>query len=117
MNKEYILCAAIYINDGIKHDQQPKNIDIGFVITGRRHHNCYQTIKDITSLSPNQAIGNLISSLSEDEIRKHQGFITSLDRYADRRGLENNQIQFGLTASENGEESILISENLYWDIE
>ena len=118
MSKEFILCAAIYINDGIKHDQQPENIDIGFVITGRRHNNCYQTIKDITSLSPDQAIGSLISSLSEDEIRKHQGFITSLDRYVDRReawkiAKENNQIQFGLIASENGDDSILISENLY----
>jgi len=55
----------------------------------------------------------------EDQ-RKHQGFITSLDRYVDRKegwsiAKANNQIQFGLKASENenDEESILISENLY----
>jgi hypothetical protein len=118
MQKEFIICAAIWVNDGIVHEQQPENIEIGFVICGRRHHNCYQTIEDISTLSVNNAIGELIKNMSGDEIRKHQGFITSLDRYVDRReawkiAKENNQIQFGLTASENGEESILISENLY----
>lgn len=116
--KEFILCAAIYINDNEKHEQQPKNIEIGFVICGRRHHNCYQTIKDLTNQTPNERIGKLISSLSEEECRKHQGFITSLDRYVDRReawkiAKENNQILHGLVVSDNGEDSILISENLY----
>jgi len=36
MEKEFILCAAIWINDGLKHNQQPENIEIGFVICGRR---------------------------------------------------------------------------------
>ena len=116
--KEFILCAAIYINDGEKHEQQPENIDIGFVICGRRHHNCYQTIKDLSGQSVNDKYGELLKSLSTEEIRKHQGFITSLDRYVDRRegwviAKANNQIQWGLKASENGDDSILISENLY----
>ena len=56
--------------------------------------------------------------MSEDNYRDHQGFITSLDRYVNRKegwniAVENNQIQFGLIASENGDDSILISENLY----
>ena len=117
-NKEFILCAAIYINDGLKHESQPENIEVGFVICGRRHHNCYQTIKDLTGQTPNERIGNLINSMSESEHRRHQGFMTSTDRYVDRReGFQiakaNNQIQFGLSASENGEDSILISENLF----
>lgn len=117
-NKEFILCAAIWINDGKIHEQQPENIEIGFVVCGRRHHNCYQSIKDITELSVNTVVGDLVKNMSIDEIRKHQGFITSLDRYVDRQegwkiAKENNQIQFGLVASENGDESILISENLY----
>ena len=116
--KEYILCAAIYINDGLKHEAQPENIEIGFVICGRRHHNCYQTIKSLTGQNPNERIGNLITSMSDFEQRKHQGFITSTDRYVDRKeafqiAKANNQIQFGLNASENGEDSILISENLF----
>ena len=117
-NKEFILCAAIYINDGIVHEAQPENIEIAFVICGRRHHNCYQTIKDLTGQTPNEKIGTFINSLSEEEHRKHQGFITSTDRYVDRKeafkiAKENNQIQFGLSASDNGEDSILISENLF----
>jgi len=118
MNKEFILCAAIWINDGLKHESQPENIESGFVICGRRHHNCYQTIKSLTNQTPNERIGNLINSMTAEEQRKHQGFITSFDRYVDRNeafkiASENNQIQYGKKASENGEEFILISENLY----
>lgn len=118
MNKEFILCAAIWINDSKKHEGQPENIEQGFVICGRRHGNCYQTIKSLTGETPNERIGSLINSMSKEEERKHQGFITSLDRYVDRSegwkiAKENNQIQYGLTASDNGDESILISENLY----
>jgi hypothetical protein len=65
--------------------------------------------------------------MSESEHRKHQGFLTSEDRYVDRReawkiAKENNQIKFGLSNSDmklpNGLQSIdnddfLISENLY----
>jgi hypothetical protein len=116
--KEFILCAAIWINDGEKHEQQPENIETGFVICGRRHNNCYQTIKSLTNQTPNERIGDLIKSLSAEELRKHQGFITSLDRYVDRKegwkiAVANNQVQFGLDATDNGDESILISENLY----
>lgn len=118
MDKEFILCSAVYINDGKVHEQQPVNINVGFVISGRRHNNCYQTIKDVTGLSVNDSIGDWIKTLSDDEIRQHQGFITSLDRFVDRKeawdiAKKNNQIQFGFKASENGDDSILISENLY----
>jgi len=41
--KEYILCAAIWCNDGKKHVHQPRNVPKGFVIGGRRHHNCFIT--------------------------------------------------------------------------
>lgn len=117
-NKEFILCAAIWINDGKIHKQQPENIEVGFVVCGRRHHNCYQSINDITGLSISNVVGDLIKNMSDNELRKHQGFITSLDRYVDRRegwkiAKENNQIQFGLIESENGYDSILVSENLY----
>jgi len=116
--KEFIICAAIYINDGEIHESQPENIEIGFVICGRRHHNCYQTINVLCGENVNSKFGKLISALSDDEIRKHQGFITSEDRYVDRKeawqiAKENNQIKYGLVASDNGEDSILISENLY----
>ena len=114
--KEKILCAAIWVDDKMKHEQQPINIKTGFVICGRRHNNCYQTIKSLQTA--NEKIGGIISVMSDEELRSHQGFITSLDRYVTRKeGWEiakaNDQIQFGLIASDNGEDSILISENLY----
>ena len=69
--KEYILCAAIYINDDTVYVHQPKNIDTGIVICGRRHHNCFTTLAltDITRKS-NKLI---------------QGFVTSKDRFLNRR--------------------------------
>ena len=96
---EFILCAAIWIKDGLKHRQQPKNIEAGFVICGRRHNNCYQTIIDLK--------GDL-KSLCENQ----QGFMTSFDRFVDRKeafeiAKRNNQIE----ASKDN--NILISENLY----
>lgn len=113
--KEFIICAAIWVNDKQKHKQQPENIEIGFVVCGRRHHNCYQTIVDLKG-DLNDYFKSL--NISDDDYREHQGFITSLDRYVNRRegyiiAKENNQIKFGLAASENGDDSILISENLY----
>jgi hypothetical protein len=113
--KEFILCAAIWINDNQKHEQQPENIETGFVICGRRHNNCYQTITDLKG-DINEYFKSL--NISDEYYREHQGFITSMDRYVNRKegwkiAKENNQIQYGLNASENGEDSILISENLY----
>ena len=113
--REFILCAAIWVNDKQKHEQQPKNVEIGYVICGRRHHNCYQTVKDLKG-DVNTYFKSL--DMSDDNYREHQGFITSLDRYVSRKegwtiAKSNSQIQFGLEASENEDESILISENLY----
>lgn len=111
--KEFILCAAIWINDGLKYDEQPVNIDSGFVICGRRHNNCYKTIA-ILKGNVNTYLRNL--NLSDEDYRKQPGFITSLDRFVNRKeGWEiaklNNQIQFG--NSDNNDDEILISENLY----
>lgn len=113
--KEFILCAAIWVNDKQEHNQQPENIKIGFVVCGRRHHNCYQTITDLKG-DVNEYFKSL--NISDDDYREHQGFITSLDRYVNRKegykiAKANKQIQFGESFSENGENSILISENLY----
>ncbi len=91
--KEFILCAAI--------DYE------GVIICGHRHGDCYATLK-------------MLKSVPADKLpsREYQGFITSLNRFVDRKeawniALVNNQIKYGFTASDNGEESILISENLY----
>jgi hypothetical protein len=70
---EWILCAAIHVEDDPKHLHTPKNIETGFVICGRRHHNCYR----ILELLPN------VDKLNVG--RERQGFITNLDRYVDRK--------------------------------
>lgn len=35
-NKEYILCAANYYNDGIIHPHRPINVGVGFITCGRK---------------------------------------------------------------------------------
>ena len=85
MKKEYVLCSAIYFDDGIKHEQQPKNIKTGYVICGRRHHNCFATAH---LLDPEH---NYIKH------EKEQGFLTNLDRFVDRKeglkiAVESNQV-------------------------
>ena len=94
MNKEFILCASL--------DYE------GIIISAHRHSDCYTLLR---KLCPH--------ILDEDlPKRENQGFLTSLNRYVDRKegwkiAKTNNQIQWGLEASENGEDSQLISENLY----
>lgn len=94
MDDEFILCAAIDYN--------------GIIISGARHGNCNATLK---LLVPNIAPESIPD-------RDKQGFLTSKNMFVDRKeawkiALDNNQIKYGLKASDNGDESILISENLY----
>jgi hypothetical protein len=93
MDKEFILCAALNFN--------------GSIICGHRHSDCYKTLIDVVKVK------------DEDlPLRDNQGFLTSLNRYVDRKegwiiAKKNKQIQWGLEASDNGDDSALISENLY----
>lgn len=71
---EYIICSAIWFDDKIEYVHQPFNIKSGFVITGHRHHNCF----------------NIMSILSNDihnhvKFEKEQGFLTNLNRFVDRK--------------------------------
>jgi hypothetical protein len=126
--KEYILCAAIWYNDGLIHQGQPKNIKTGFVIVGRRHHNCYATAKALAGIDENikLKILNIESKMTKEDYNKHQGFITSLDRYVDRKeawliAKNNNQIKFKTTKKVKinfdtdflDQNDTLISEHLY----
>lgn len=67
---EHILCAAIYINDEKYHDHQPRNVQEGFVVAGRRHHNCFQTLSMI--------------DIPWKDYEHIQGFLTSKDRFLTR---------------------------------
>ena len=93
MEREFILCAALNHN--------------GNIICGHRHSDCYATLKNVVKVN-----------YEDMPQRENQGFLTSLNRYVNRKegwiiAKENNQIQWGLEASENREDSQLISENLY----
>jgi len=105
--KEFILCAAINYN--------------GTIICGHRHGDCYEVLEKLLG---KESWNNLPD-------RDHEGFLTSLNRYVGREeawiiAKENNQIVYGLKASDHDYKeinewlgitakvkSILISENLY----
>lgn len=72
---EYVLCAAIHFNDGKLHEHQPKNIKTGFVICGRRHHNCFASVMSLIGMDG-------CISLKEDY--QIQGFLTSSDIFLNR---------------------------------
>lgn len=94
--KPYIICAAIFVDDGQIHPHQPKNILTGLVVCGRRHHNCFTTL-----------------ALTNVEYKRNntiQGFLTSHDRFVDRK--EGAEIAF--EAGQIKEETnILMSEDIY----
>ena len=70
-SKEYILCAAIWFDVEETLVFQPKNMEKGMVLTGLRHCHCFDIASRI--LKDNYKNG------------KVQGFLTSKDRFVDRR--------------------------------
>jgi|GEM_PF-2543350 hypothetical protein len=100
---EYILCSAIWFDDGKEHPHQPLNIKTGVVYCGYRHHNIF-------------AMG----SVSEDirnwntEYEREQGFLTSQNRFVDRQEafkIADNAGQ--LTDRKTQNNHTLYSEDLY----
>jgi len=99
--KKKILCSAIYVNDGKKHVHQPKNIDIGFVVCGRRHHNCFYTLslmyKDLRGL---------------DKTNITQGFLTECDNFVDIKESFEIAIHHNQLKTEVGSVKLLTSEDI-----
>ena len=100
-DKEYIICAAIWVDDGIWYSHQPNGIGgVGYVVCGRRHHNCFMTI----------------SLLKKEDIRTAdygkvtQGFVTSLDRFVNR---EEAAVIAYLANQIDKPTEVLFSEDLY----
>ena len=96
---EYILCAAIHVDDGKHYEHQPKNISSGIVICGRRHHNCFIPISKIWP--------------DVNAYKKTQGFLSSHDKFYNREeayiiAKKNGQLQFD---DDNGR--TLLSEDIY----
>ena len=110
--EEYIICSAIHFDDGEEHVHQPKNIKTGFVISGRRHHNCYSTLQNVgKSLGQEGRVNMAIKSIDRD----CQGFITNTDRFVNRKegyliARDAKQLLHDMHDKSN---PILISEDLY----
>lgn len=106
-SKEYILCAAIWFDDGLVHAHQPVNVDIGIVHMGHRHAHCFASI------------GGLVKERIEAGIHeKEQGFLTSKNRFVTRE--EAAEIALSINQFANDEERLevekshyLYSENIY----
>jgi len=83
MNQEKIICSAIHIYLTDKFEKQPIGIEQGFVISGRRHSDCYAILDCMSMLSgfTNKVVKELVNSI----LRKHQGFITNHNRYVNRK--------------------------------
>ena len=106
--QEFIVCAAIWFDDGLKYEHQPKNIQSGIVVSGRRHHNCYGTLA---------AMGLQGKYFRKFDIgRKGQGFITSKDRFLSREDaflIAQKQGQIFHKMHDGKTSEMLVSEDLY----
>lgn len=105
----YIICSAIWFNDSKEHIHQPKNIKSGFVISGRRHHNCYASFQSIgKSLGYDKTL--IVKKGVSLEERETQGFLTNTNLFVDRK-------EGGEIAYKAGQTQILLtrlfSEDLY----
>ena len=96
--QEYLLCAAIHYNDGKKYEHQPKNITSGIVVCGRRHHNCYITL------------ASLLGDKYDVKLTHNQGFVTSKDRYLERK--EAAQVAYKCGQISN-EQKTIFSEDVW----
>jgi hypothetical protein len=101
--KPYIICAAIWFKDGNKYSHQPRNINSGLVVCGRRHHNCLLTAFELNG-------GKKIEGLNEVNERAVQGFLTSDDVFVNRS--EAGKIAFEAGQIEKITEC-LFSEDIY----
>lgn len=98
-DQEYILCAANWYQYPMKSEHQPVNIDCGFVVCGRRHHNIFM----ITSILDDD------STLERNKFCE-QGFLTSKDRWVDRKEAGDIAFKAGQTKELR---KVLFSEDLY----
>ena len=106
MEREYILCAAIWYKDlPLKRPDaleprgfSPYNVDRGIVFCGWRHMNCLYQMVAITGLMQHEA---------GEEI---QGFLTNTNRFVDRKEAGGIAFKAGQIDKKNNH---LYSEDLY----
>lgn len=96
---EYIICAAIHFKNDTKYQHQPKNVETGFVVCGRRHHNCFYIAATCIADGYSEMKGSAV-----------QGFLTSKDRFVTRE--EAGVIAFEQKQTDR-KTNCLFSEDLY----
>jgi len=109
-SKEYILCAAIHykdlplINNDIPSSLlRPVNCATGIVFCGFRHPHCLYQLVAITGIrSVKPEVGEYI-----------QGFLTSRNRFVDRKEAAEIAIASGQIIKTEYENNSLFSEDLY----
>jgi len=107
--REYILCAAIYVDTG-KAEPARRSYAYpatGLVFSAWRHGDCFTTMMAWAErLTPEEreAIG------AEQLAGRHQGFLTSKGRFVDRETASNIAVAAGQT---KGGKTDLFSEDLY----
>lgn len=95
-----IIASAIHYDDGKHHVHQPKNISIGFVVVGRRHHNCFMTVAILCEHAREKMI----------KFPNTQGFITKDNVFLNRQEAAEYAYKCGQT-KENTQ--TLFSEDLW----
>lgn len=100
MEQIFIVCAAIWYNDGVIRVHLPKNVKSGIVICGLRHCNCFQILSEIFDKE----------SLEKSNII--QGFLTSKNTFVDRESAYEIALRAKQIIS-NTNITSLISEDLY----
>lgn len=92
---EICICAALRSPDGL-------------VIRGHRHHNCFAAVAELATVNP-------VVAKSHPE-RWEQGFVTSRNRFVDRKEGLALQIAAGVPSADpirKGYGNLLFSEDLY----
>jgi|APSaa5957512576_1039674.scaffolds.fasta_scaffold03230_10 hypothetical protein len=98
---EYIICSAIWFDDGIDHEDMTIGGKTGFVICGRRHHNCFHTD---SILDPKRKY---------IKFEKEQGFVTNKNRFVDRNEAVDIAFDAGQTYERTPHSMGLFSEDLW----
>lgn len=101
MKRVFIVCSAIWYNDGVIRVHQPKNIKRGIVICGLRHCNCFQILSEI---------------FDKDTLEKSniiQGFLTSSNEFVDREVAYQIANSAKQLLDDNHITEVLTSEDLY----
>lgn len=102
-SEERVLCAAIWVDDGVEHPNLPRNLTTGMVFAGWRHHNCFTTL--------NAVYPRPTGKVDEEQIAgRHQGFLTTHGRFVDRD--EAGRIAFA-AGQVDRDGLLLTSEHLY----